>query len=67
MISSETLEEIVEHVDKAHFRYGDYASTHEALGVLVEEMNELMDAIRANALESAEVLGIEAGGGYTFT
>lgn len=35
-------------------RYGCYASTHEALGVLSEEMNELRDAIRANDMDSVQ-------------
>lgn len=31
-------------------RHGGFNSTHEALGVLLEEFNELQDAIRANAI-----------------
>ena len=38
----------------AHARYGDFASTHEALGVAVEEWDELLDAIRENKLASVE-------------
>lgn len=29
-------------------RYGEFASTHEAYGVLAEEVDELLDAIRCN-------------------
>lgn len=32
--------------------YGEYASAHEAYGVLAEEMHELLDAIQAHARES---------------
>ena len=32
--------------------YGDFTSTHEALGVALEEWNELQHAIHANKLES---------------
>jgi len=32
----------------AREKYGDFASTHEALGVAIEEWDELRDAIRSN-------------------
>lgn len=32
----------------AQERYGNFASTHEALGVMMEEWDELRDEIRAN-------------------
>lgn len=41
-------------IARAQGRYGDFASTHEALGVALEEWDELKDAIRANALASVE-------------
>jgi hypothetical protein len=39
----------------AEQRYGDLASTHEGLGVALEEWNELQDAIRANDTEQVAV------------
>lgn len=39
---------------RAQERYGYFASTHEALGVLAEEWDELRDAIRANDLAAIE-------------
>jgi len=39
-------------MEDAQSRYGNFASTHEALGVALEEWNELNDAIRANAIEA---------------
>lgn len=42
----------VEEAEKAAKRYGDFTSTHEALGVLVEEFDELRAAIHANKLAS---------------
>lgn len=48
----DAIEEARQHMAIASGLYGDFASTHEALGVLVEEWDELRDAIRANALES---------------
>lgn len=45
---SDALQDIVERSSKAHLKYGDYASTHEAYGVLAEEVSELLDAIRLN-------------------
>lgn len=41
---------IVCEADRAQSQYGDFASTHEALGVLQEEFDELRDAIRSNDL-----------------
>lgn len=32
----------------ARARYGEFSSTHEAYGVLAEEVDELLDAIRCN-------------------
>ena len=48
----EAIDELGEHIDSAQARYGDFASTHEALGVALEEWNELQQAIRSNALEA---------------
>jgi hypothetical protein len=43
---------IIAEAEKARDKYGDFTSTHEALGVLVEEFDELRAAIHANALAS---------------
>ena len=37
-------------MDKAQARYGDFASVHEALGVAMEEFDELRNAIHENNL-----------------
>jgi NTP pyrophosphatase (non-canonical NTP hydrolase) len=39
-------------IERAELRYGPFTSTHEALGVLVEELDELRGAIRSNVLAS---------------
>lgn len=39
---------IRQEIDLAEHRYGDPTSTHEAYGVLAEELDELLDAIRLN-------------------
>jgi len=44
--------ELKSRIEKARARYGDFASTHEALGVALEEWEELKDAVRANAPSS---------------
>lgn len=41
---------MMKRVEAAEVRYGQFASTHEALGVAVEEFDELRDAIHANDL-----------------
>jgi NTP pyrophosphatase (non-canonical NTP hydrolase) len=38
----------------ADARYGPFASTHEALGVAIEEWDELREAIRSNNLPRIE-------------
>ena len=43
----------------AQERYGPFASTHEAFGVLAEEIQELLDAIRANAMESVRTEALQ--------
>ncbi len=48
------LSAIENRIAAANERYGDFASTHEALGVAVEEWDELRDAIRDNDLASVE-------------
>ena len=49
---SDTWAAIETRTHDADARYGDFASTHEALGVAMEEWDELRDAIRANDLEA---------------
>jgi NTP pyrophosphatase (non-canonical NTP hydrolase) len=39
---------IHEEAEAAREKYGDFTSTHEAYGVLAEEVAELLDAIRSN-------------------
>jgi NTP pyrophosphatase (non-canonical NTP hydrolase) len=51
-IDPDLFDEITAHVTISQNRYGNFASTHEALGVALEEWNELQHAIQANAIES---------------
>lgn len=43
--------EMDERMERAQARYANFASSHEALGVALEEWNELQDAVKANAIE----------------
>lgn len=52
ILNCDVMEEIEARAAIADARYGDFASTHEALGVALEEWNELQDAVRANSMES---------------
>jgi NTP pyrophosphatase (non-canonical NTP hydrolase) len=54
MAHDDLISEMEQRIDKAQTRYGDFASTHEALGVASEEWDELKDAIRDNALGTVE-------------
>lgn len=59
---ADCLEVLLSRAGAAEARYGPFTSTHEALGVLTEEYYELIEAIRANALEvvRSEALQIAA-------
>jgi NTP pyrophosphatase (non-canonical NTP hydrolase) len=58
-ITTRALSAVESEMTSAHDRYGQYQSTHEALGVLIEEVGELQDAIRANALMSIQEEAIQ--------
>jgi hypothetical protein len=51
VIASRTINKLWSRVDEADLRYGDFASTHEALGVCCEEWTEFIDAVHANDAE----------------
>lgn len=42
------LKAVVDESEAAAAKYGEFTSTHEAYGVLAEEVAELLDAIRSN-------------------
>jgi hypothetical protein len=44
------LDAVLAKAESALGRYGNFASTHEALGVMVEEWDELRRAVHANNL-----------------
>ena len=59
----ETVAQVQIEARNAEDKYGDFSSTHEAFGVLAEEVSELLDAIRRNDLanvakESAQVSAV---------
>lgn len=43
-----TLQNIANEMDRAEAKYGPPASAHESLGVLLEEFDELREAIHGN-------------------
>lgn len=49
---SEALNDVIERSGHAQWKYGDFTSTHEAYGVLAEEVAELLEAIRSNDRDS---------------
>jgi len=55
MIDSLTMGSLNARIEAARDRYGDFASTHEALGVACEEWDELRDAIRDNDLPQVDL------------
>lgn len=62
MIRIPTIKRLDALTDAADVRYGDFASTHEALGVACEEWQEFIEAIHANDLAkiAAECLDLAA-------
>lgn len=54
MIHTEEFEAIEARAVVAEEKYGAFASTHEALGVALEEWNELCAAVQSNKLGSVE-------------
>jgi DNA-binding FadR family transcriptional regulator len=50
---------VLGEASRASQRYGDFASSHEALGVLVEEHQELLEAIRANDIDRIRTEAIQ--------
>lgn len=46
--------ELETRIEHAQHRYGDFASTHEGMGVACEEWDELREAVRSNALARVE-------------
>jgi NTP pyrophosphatase (non-canonical NTP hydrolase) len=55
MAQDDLFREVEQRAALAQERYGAFASTHEALGVALEEWDELRDAVRANKLGSVEM------------
>lgn len=51
--------EIKREIERADDKYGDFRSTHEGLGVLLEEVSELQDAIHRNNLYSIELEALQ--------
>lgn len=51
MNSTSSSEDVVREAARAESRFGTLRSTHEALGVLLEEFDELKDAIHRNSRE----------------
>ena len=54
MDAGEIKARIADEVIQANEKYGPFTSAHEGYGVLVEEVAELLEAIRANDLDCAQ-------------
>ena len=51
--------DIAAEADAADGKYGPFRSTHEGLGVLMEEVHELIEAIRLNSPEEVRLEAIQ--------
>lgn len=54
MIDAIIVQALERRIGKAQLRYGPIASTHEGMGVALEEWHELIDAVRANDLAQVQ-------------
>ena len=54
MAHDDLIYEIENRITAATARYGAFASTHEAMGVALEEWDELRNAVHSNALGAVE-------------
>jgi NTP pyrophosphatase (non-canonical NTP hydrolase) len=54
MADDDLFHEIEQRAAQAQERYGAFASTHEALGVALEEWDELREAVKSNLLRGVE-------------
>lgn len=59
LTEGEVDDAIYGEIHKANRRYGPFRSSHEGLGVLVEECDELRDAIHRNDIESIRTEAIQ--------
>lgn len=49
-VSDNIAVEIAARIERADDRYGPFRSTHEAMGVALEEWTEFIEAVRSNQL-----------------
>lgn len=61
-VSGDTMTALSSEIESAHAAHGEFNSTHEALGVLCEEWDELREAIHRNdaAAIAEEALQVSA-------
>ena len=45
------IDALKDRIEKAQKRYGNFASTHEAMGVAMEEWDEFREAVRCNNMK----------------
>ena len=54
-----TFMEVNSHIERSQDRYGDFKSVHEAIGVALEEWDELRSAMHDNDLEDVRAEAID--------
>ena len=53
------INQVIEEAKEAKSRYGLFTSTHEAYGVLAEEVLELLEAIRSNDMDAIKLEAVQ--------
>lgn len=63
MFTRDEINAIVrDEIEQADAKYGVFRSSHEGLGVLIEEMDELREAVRSNSTESIRMEAMQVAG-----
>ena len=59
ILENDEIRAMFHRMESAQEKYGDFASSHEALGVALEEWNELQAATQANELFSVRIEALD--------
>lgn len=53
------LEQVAKEIERATKKYGPFNSPHEGYGIILEELDEMWDEIKANDIERAREEAIQ--------
>ncbi len=59
--TKDTVEKMISELKRARTKFHDFASAHEGYAVLLEELDEMWNAIKMNDIEHARKEAIQVG------